>query len=148
MFLYNQSELTTFATFFVKRAVPLLLRCNLLLFREELFMLLLSIKPILFLLHRFSSIFLSSLISSSIYWSSRWMTLDKMIAVSSFTLFSIIVFFIFLIFRKMLTLFVMSLLPEWITIIFRVFLDNWSYIINKVFSCCTRMASNFNWTGL
>ena len=148
MFLYNQSELTTFATFFVKRAVPLLLRCNLLLFREELFMLLLSIKPILFLLYRFSSIFLSSLISSSIYWSSRWMTLDKMIAVSSFTLFSIIAFFTFLIFRKMLTLFVMSLLPEWITIIFRVFLDNWSYIINKVFSCCTRMASNFNWTGL
>ena len=55
MFLYNQLELTTFANFFVKRAVPLLLRCNLLLFREEFFMLLLSTKRIPFPLHRFST---------------------------------------------------------------------------------------------
>ena len=33
-----------FAKFFVKRAAPLLLRWNLLVFREELFILLLSIK--------------------------------------------------------------------------------------------------------
>ena len=37
MFLYNQSSLTIFAKCFVKRAVSLLSRCNLLLFREELF---------------------------------------------------------------------------------------------------------------
>ena len=55
MFLYNQSELTIFANFFVKTAVPLLLKCNLLLVRKELFMLQLSIKRIPFPLHRFSS---------------------------------------------------------------------------------------------
>ena len=65
MFPYNQSGSTIFAKFFVKRAVPLLLKCNLLLFREELFTLLLSIKRIPFPLHRFSSFLLSSLISSS-----------------------------------------------------------------------------------
>ena len=37
MFLYNQSSLTIFAKIFVKRAVSLLFRWNLLLFREELF---------------------------------------------------------------------------------------------------------------
>ena len=31
---------------------------------------------------------------------------------------------------------------------FRVFSGSWSYVINKVFSCCTWMASNFNWTGM
>ena len=65
MFLYNQSELTIFAKFFVKRAVSLLLKCSLLLFREELFMLPLSIKCIPFPLHRFSSFLLCWLISSS-----------------------------------------------------------------------------------
>ena len=55
MFLYNQSELTIFAKFFVKTAAPLLLKCNLLLVRKELFMLLLSIKHIPFPLHRFWS---------------------------------------------------------------------------------------------
>ena len=63
MFLYNQSKLTIFAKYFVRRAVPLLVRCNFLLFREELFMLLLSIKRIPFPLQRFSSFMLSLLIS-------------------------------------------------------------------------------------
>ena len=65
MFLYNQSELTIFAKPFVKRAAPLLLTCNSLPFREELIMLLLSIKLIPFPLHKRSSFLLSSLISSS-----------------------------------------------------------------------------------
>ena len=38
VFLYNQSKLTTFANFFIKRVVHFLLRCNLLLFREQLFL--------------------------------------------------------------------------------------------------------------
>ena len=46
IFLYNQPELTIFSKCFVKRALALLLTCNLLVFRQELFMLLLSIKRI------------------------------------------------------------------------------------------------------
>ena len=150
MFLYNQSELTIFAKSFVKRAVPLLLTYNLLPFREELIMLLLPIKRIPFPLHRLSSFLLSSLISSSRFWSSQWMILDKTISVSSFTSFSLITFTTFPIFCEVLTLFLLSFVPEWITGFchFRFFPGSWSYVINKVFGCCTRMASNFNWTRL
>ena len=52
MFLHNQSKFTTFANFFLKRGVPLLLRCNLFLFREKTFYI---TKRIPFPLHRFSS---------------------------------------------------------------------------------------------
>ena len=140
MFLYNQSEC------FVKGAAPLLLRCNLLLFREELFTLLLPIKHIPLPLHRFSRFLLNSLISSFTSWSSRWIALDKTISISSFTSFSLIAFITFLIFCKVLTIFVMSMVTEWITIIFDSFSGSWSYVINKIFGCCTRMASSFNWT--
>ena len=111
-------------------------------------MLLLSIKRIPFPLHRCSSILLSSLISSSTSWLSQWMALDKMISICSFTSFSLITFINFLIFCKVLIVLAMSLVLEWITIIFVVFSTcNWSYVTHKVFGCCTRMDSNFNWTG-
>ena len=121
MFLYNQSELTIFAKCFVKTAGPLLLKCNLILCREEPFMLLLPTKRTPFPFHRFSSFLLSSLIWSSRSWSSRWMTLDKTISILPLTSFSLSAFITFLIFSKVLTLFVRSLVPEWTTIIFGFF---------------------------
>ena len=98
-------RLLTFPSVFL-RAIPLLLRCNLLLLREELFMWLLSIKRIPFPLHRFSSFFLSLLISSSKSWQFCWMTFDKTISVLSFSSFSLITFIILLIFYKMPILFI------------------------------------------
>ena len=82
-----------------KRAAPILLRCSLLLFREEFFILLLSIKRKTFPLHSF--IFLILII--------RWKTLDKRILTLSLIAFSLIVVITFLIFCVVLILFVMLL---------------------------------------
>ena len=97
-------------------------------------MLLLSIKRIPFPLHKFSSFSLSLLISSSRSWSSRWMTLDKTISISLFTSFSLIAFITFLIFCIVLTLYVRSLVLEWIPIIFGFFQAvGWHSFVSFVF---------------
>ena len=101
MFLYNQSKLTTSAKKKFKRAAPILLRCSLLLFREEFFILLLSIRRKTFPLHSF--IFLILII--------RWKTLDKRILTLSLIAFSLLVVITFLIFCVVLILFVTPLTP-------------------------------------
>ena len=101
MFLYNQSKLTNSAKKIYKRAALILSRCSLLLFREEFFILLLSIRRKTFPLHSF--IFLILII--------RWKTLDKRILTLSLIAFSLIAVITFLIFCVVLILFVMLLTP-------------------------------------
>ena len=66
----SQTEFTALETFLINREVPLLFKCDLLLLRQVLSMLLLFIKIMPLLLHKFSSFVLISLILSSKSWSS------------------------------------------------------------------------------
>ena len=81
------------------------------------------------------------MISSSTSWLSWGITLDKTISILSVTSFPLIAFITFLIFCKVLTLLVTSLVHLFVTSFFFFF-----HVISKVFVCCTLMASNFNWT--
>ena len=76
----SQTEFTTFEKLTeINREVPLLFKCNLLLLRQVLPILLLFIKIIPLPLHKFSSFLLVSLILSSKSWSLRWIILDSAI---------------------------------------------------------------------
>ena len=110
--LHNQFGFRACEKFFTNRAVPLLFKCNLLLLRHEPSILLLM-NLILLPLHKFSNFLLISLISSSKSWSSRWMTLEKVICISLLKSISLIVVMTFLAFWSVLTLFWISLVLVW-----------------------------------
>ena len=75
--LISQTEFTAFDKSLINREVPPLFKCDLLLLRQVLSMLLLFIKIIPLLLHKFSSFLLVSLILSSKLWSLQWIILDN-----------------------------------------------------------------------
>ena len=96
--LHNQFGFRACEKFFTNRAVPLLFKCNLLLLRHEPSILLLLMNLIPLPLHKFSNFLLISLISSSKFWSSRWMTFEKVIFLSLLTSISLMVVMTFLTF--------------------------------------------------
>ena len=67
----TQTEFTAFEKCLINRDVPPLFKCNLLLLRQVLSVLLLFIKIIPLPLHKFSSFLLVSLVLSSKTWSLR-----------------------------------------------------------------------------
>ena len=93
----SQTEFTAFKKFLINREVPALFKCNLLLLRQVLSMLLLSIKIIPLPLHKFSSFLLASLILSSKL-SLRLIILDNTILMLSSVSYSLIQEITFLIF--------------------------------------------------
>ena len=101
----SQTEFTAFEKFLINRKVSLLFKCNLLLLRQVLSMLLLFIKIILLPLNKFSSFLLVSLILSSKSWSLRWIILDNAIFMLSLVSYSLIEEITFLIFWRVFTLF-------------------------------------------
>ena len=114
--LQNQFSLRASQNFFTNRAVPLLFKCNLLLFKHESSILLSFMNIIHLALHTFSSFLLISLISSSNSWSWRWMTPEKAIY-TSLTSISLMIVMPFLTFWSVSTLFWMSLVLVWMMII-------------------------------
>ena len=104
----SQTEFTAFEKFLINRKVSLLFKCNLLLLRQVLSMLLLFIKIILLPLNKFSSFLLVSLILSSKSWSLRWIILDNAIFMLSLVSYSLIEEITFLIFWRVFTLFWIS----------------------------------------
>ena len=112
----SQAEFTALEKFLINREVPLLFKCNLLLLRQVLSMLLLFIKIIPLPLHKFSSFLLVSLILSSKSWSLRWIILDNAIFMLSSVSYSLIEEITFLIFWRVFTLFWISFVPLWIII--------------------------------
>ena len=75
----SQTEFTALEKLLINREVQLLFKCNLLLLRHVLSMLLLFIKIIPLPLHKFSSFLLVSFILPSKSWSLRWIILDNAI---------------------------------------------------------------------
>ena len=112
----SQTEFTAFEKFLINRKVSLLFKCNLLLLRQVLSMLLLFIKIILLPLNKFSSFLLVSLILSSKSWSLRWIILDNAIFMLSLVSYSLIEEITFLIFWRVFTLFWISFASLWIII--------------------------------
>ena len=104
----SQTEFTAFEKFLINRKVSLLFKCNLLLLRQVLSMLLLFIKIIFLPLNKFSSFLLVSLILSSKSWSLRWIILDNAIFMLSLVSYSLIEEITFLIFWRVFTLFWIS----------------------------------------
>ena len=112
----SQGKFTVLEKVLINREVPFLFKCNLLLLRQVLSMLLLFIKIIPLPLHKFSSFLLVSLILSSKSWSLRWIILDNAIFMLSSVSYSLIEEITFLIFWRVFTLFWISFVPLWIII--------------------------------
>ena len=98
----SQAEFTALEKFLINREVPLLFKCNLLLLRQVLSVLLLFIKIILLPLHKFSSFLLVSLILFSKSWSLQWILQGNAIFMLSSVLCSLIEEITFLIFEEYL----------------------------------------------
>ena len=82
IFVYR-SDFTAFEKFLINREVPHLFKCNLLLLKQVLSMLLLFIKLISLPLHKLSNFLLVSLILSSKSWSLRWILDNPIFMLSS-----------------------------------------------------------------
>ena len=100
----------------INREVTLLFKCNLILLRQVLSMLLLCITVILLPLLKSSSFMLVSLILSSKSWSLRWKIPDNAMLRLSSVSYSLMEEITFLIFWRVFTLFWISFVPVWIII--------------------------------